>query len=689
MLVGTFTRRQPDRRDLLLIALADNPAVQLKDLAWAFRISGERLRQVRRFVEEHGPEALLERPGKGRKPLSERMKKRIEALLDAGLNIDQAHAKVKHLTSRSSVGRVHKQWAARNKKQGATVASEPSRARPAAEATEDVVVVAKEARPARRCRSTGAIEPVAGRPRRATELSVQDAAALGGTHVQHLGTWLMLGELHQSGLYESAERLRGDAVNSVQLRVALDATAVALTLGQRCVEGVRRLATPSAATLLRHRCAPSPSWTRERLQAFADEGAVPLHLVQASRHARKLASEQPERLVFYVDNHLRPYTGEQVIRKGWRMQDKRAVPGCTDYYVHDAIGRPVMRMDIPAHDSLVAVVPAMGQFLRRQVGDEVPLLLVFDRAGAYPEHMAELRDGDLEFVTYEKKPYPTLPTTAFGNTLDYRGETLRWTESRLRNLGHGRGRVRRIALLTADGAQVNVVAVSGAPAPELVQALLHRWGFQENQLKHEKERWGINQLDGRRVQPYPEGAVIPNPARRRLDRDLRHARNAEAEALRELAHLPQGHPRRDELEETAQQSYDRQCEITAQRTHVPTRAALRDTELAGRLRFHDRRYKLVVDTVRIALANAETDLARTLAEHLSKPREAKKTLANLFAAPGTIRFGKSHIRVNLNPAGTPRERLALQTLLDSVNTRRLTLPGDPSACPLLFTIPNS
>jgi hypothetical protein len=32
-----------------------------------------------------------------------------------------------------------------------------------------------------------------------------------------------------------------------------------------------------------------------------------------------------------VDNHLRPYTGEHVMRKGWRMQDKRAVPGTTDY----------------------------------------------------------------------------------------------------------------------------------------------------------------------------------------------------------------------------------------------------------------------------------------------------------------------------------------------------------------------
>jgi len=38
VLIGTFTRDEPARRDLLLIALADNPEVRIGDLAWAFRI---------------------------------------------------------------------------------------------------------------------------------------------------------------------------------------------------------------------------------------------------------------------------------------------------------------------------------------------------------------------------------------------------------------------------------------------------------------------------------------------------------------------------------------------------------------------------------------------------------------------------------------------------------------------------
>jgi len=240
-----------------------------------------------------------------------------------------------------------------------------------------------------------------------------------------------------------------------------------------------------------------------------------------------------------------------------------------------------------------------------------------------------------------------------------------------------------------DGAQINVLASSSAPAPELVTALLHRWGRQENQFKHEKERWGINQLDGRCVEPYPAEAVIPNPARRRLDLDLHDARRREADALRELAHLAPNHHRTERLIDVAQQAFDEQQDLLDRRQTAPKHAALRETELAGKLRYHPGGYKLVIDTIRCALAVAETDLAAVLAPRMRRPREAKKALQNLLAAPGAITFRARSIRVRLFPAATPNERLAFAALLKQVNTARLTLPGDPNRRPLHFSTPNS
>ena len=684
--IGSFSRGEPGRRNLMLVALSDNPSIRLGELARAFGLSTERLRQIREFARVHGADALFARRTGGRAPVSARLKKRIVALFEQGLTIDAAYAKVKRSTSRATVGRVHKEWGASRK------------AAPELRDSGQMSLVTDDGRPVDVTRH--AAKP---RERRATRESRRECrpeespgpiAVRSSMQVQHVGTWLMVAQLQADGLYEDAARCcaraRGDVPDPDDLRLALDATAMALSLGQRCIEGVRRLETPSADTLLFRPC-PSARWTRDVLHEFAGDGAVLFHLGRAHRHAKVLAAEAPDRVVAYVDNHMRGYTGKHVIRKGWKMKEKRAVPGVTDYYVHDCMGRPLLRMDSPEHASLVDVLRPIATFLHSQIGTEAKLLLVFDRAGAYPAEMASLRDEGFEFVTYERKPFPELSAARFsaGSVLTYRGETFRWIEDRHRNLRGGRGRVRRISLLTEDGAQINVLAVSSAPAPALVLALLHRWARQENQFKHGNERWGINQLDGRSVEPYDEDAIIPNPARRRLERDMHDARRLEGDALRELAHLPPGHAKRERASQAAKAAFQEQQRLQAARATAPTHAPVRATTLSGKLRRHPGRLKLVVDTLRAALSFAETNFAALLAPHLTRPREAKKTLQNLLAAPGTVTLRPTSIGVRLRPAATPGERAAFAVLLHHVNASRLTLPGDPQRRPLRFAIANS
>jgi hypothetical protein len=77
--------------------------------------------------------------------------------------------------------------------------------------------------------------------------------------------------------------------------------------------------------------------------------------------------------------------------------------------------------------------------------------------------------------------------------------------------------VRRIAVRTAEGRQINLLAVSALPAPRLIEIMRGRWG-QENAFKHGAERWGINQLDGRVTEPFAPESIVPNPARRRQQR---------------------------------------------------------------------------------------------------------------------------------------------------------------------------
>lgn len=527
-------------------------------------------------------------------------------------------------------------------------------------------------------RERGPVPPLRSRP------------VASGRLVQHVGSWLLIALAHQHGLHEEAERLDGGDAT----RIAMDAALAALAIGERTVEGVRRLATSTAPLLLRCDHTPTANAIRRRLHAFADEHGPELMTRIGKRYLDAARAEANEPAVFYIDNHLRKYTGQEVVRRGWRMQDKRVLPGASDYYVHDEDGRPVFRIDTPSHDSLCQWLVPIVTRLREGVGAEERILLVFDRAGAFPVEMATLRDAGVEFVTYERRPYPDLAPSDFDRTIVVRGETYGVHESRLKNLGAGRGRVRRISLRTPDGKQINLLAISTAPLEQLVGFLMGepdpdapsgRWQ-QENGFKHGVERWGINQLDGRKVEPYPPGTIIPNPARRRNERALKIARADEGRARCVLAAENLTDKRRARAEGDLADAIQRRVALELARPLIPDRAPIEQTELAGKLVRHPAKLKAVVDTMRIVCANVESELADIIAPTLSRPREAKKVIANVFAAPGRVDVTPSEIRVRLSPAANRSEHAAIRQLLADVTVRKLTLPGDIRSRPLRFEL---
>ena len=265
------------------------------------------------------------------------------------------------------------------------------------------------------------------------------------------------------------------------------------------------------------------------------------------------------------------------------------------------------------------------------------------------------------------------------------GQVIGLHEHRQKNLGKGRGRVRRIALLMADGHQINLLAISQESAARLVEVMLGRW-VQENAFKHSNERWGINQLDGRKTQAYPPDTIIPNPVRRRLDHAMKLARAQEGRARNKLARLADDDPKRDKAQQELDEALLDQDLYQIFRAVEPVKAPLRETELANKLVKHDPDYKALHDTIRIACANAETELALMLAPHLRKPKEAKKALANLFAAPGAVRVNGKSVTVNLQPAATADERLAFEAFFNEVNSLNLPLPGDDKARRLRFRL---
>lgn len=687
-LIGVFDTHDDHRgpRNVFAVTLAKSEQFHLGRLATAFGMTDEHLRRLRRREETAGLGAILGlRRGKTTKVTPESRTAWL-VMFEAGrmpVDVYREQPRKRRL-SHATVGRVYQEWqrvraraqetastsnlTAATSDQAAAIPVDSQLALPMATAIEDAVLGDAPVTPDEFDKSDEV--PMTAQPVR------------GGKLIQHLGTWILLALVGEMGLHEEAQRAF-ESRNPDGLRIALDAVICALAIGQMCVEGVRRIATPTGATLLRAERVPTASGVRKvlgRLIAQTGGGAV----LEARMAARLIATATSDcgPAIFYIDGHMRPYTGKHVVRKGWRMQDKRVLPGATDYYVHDEDGRPMFRVAVPSHDHLTEWLLPLGKRMRDVLGKDEQILVAFDRGGAFAEQLAALRDADFDFVTYERKPYAELPASHFTPTTIH-GEKVGLHERRLRNLGNGRGRVRRIVVRVEDGRQISFLAVSKLPADRLVEILWNRW-VQENGFKHGNERWGINHLDGRRVKPYPPGTIIPNPARRRLDRALTIWRAAEGDARRKLARLPSDAPKREQVERELVEALQWQQDLEGMRPLFPKHAPVEETELAGKLVHHTGKLKEIIDVIRIASANVESELATVVAPHMRRPREAKKLLANLLAAPGQVVVTEHTIIVRLAPAANRSELDAIQHLLNHLNQRGLVLPSDHKRLPLRF-----
>jgi hypothetical protein len=694
LLIGTFDENADDRgpRNIFAVSLAKSGQLHFGRLASAFGITDEYLRILRRKEEANGLGAVIGlRQGKISK-VSPELRAAWWAMFDAGLMPKDAFREQPRKNRRgyTTVWRAYDEW---NNQEGSARAADaplpepplPSEGQLSLWRTtagdgddhDDHGVTADE--------GSAEIVPMLALPVR------------GGQMVQHVGCWMLLALANEYGLHEDARQAFGER-NQDGLRIALDAVICALAIYQRCIEGVRRLATPTGPTLLRAERVPTASGVRKLFGRMLGDTKIGGVILEARVTARLIGAAHLDDgpAVFYVDGHMRRYNGKHVVRKGWRMQDRRVLPGSTDYHVHDEDGRPVFRVPVTSHDSLTAWLSPIAKRLRNALGDDERILLAFDRGGAFSTQLADLRDAGIEFVTYERAPYPAIAVTAFDRTVVARGETYQLHESRNKNLGDKRGRVRRIALRTPDGKQINIVAISTAPAEQLIAILLGdpapklpsgRWQ-QENAFHHGDARWGINQLDDRGVEPYPPGTIIPNPARRRLDRSLRIARVSEGDARRKLASTNPalGALRRVAVEQDLVDALELQRDLEALRPMTPTHAPIEETVLAGKLVRHTGQLKSIVDVIRVVCANAESDLATLIAPHMGRPREAKKVIANVLAAPGRVTVTDQAIHVRLAPAANRSERVAIRRLFTAINKRGLVLPSDPKRLPLRFEL---
>ncbi|MBX3214919.1 MAG: hypothetical protein KF850_22995 [Labilithrix sp.] len=258
-LIGSFHVGDDGHRNVLLVGLMADKAARVGRLAAAFDLVPETLRVLRKVHEDEGLAAVVARKhGGSDSKVTPKLRARMYAMFAAGLGASAVHGKLRGQLSLRTVSYARAAWRVEHSPASVAETATPADAQlrmPLEAANRE----AGSASTSVEAGVQGSAEEGDGTERIATRLP------LAGRFVQHLGTWLMLASVARLGLHRRADEYRGDRVEEDTLRIALDSVVCALSVGEGCVEGVRRLATRARACS----CAPSAPHRRAGHAAYS------------------------------------------------------------------------------------------------------------------------------------------------------------------------------------------------------------------------------------------------------------------------------------------------------------------------------------------------------------------------------------------------------------------------------------
>ena len=315
--------------------------------------------------------------------------------------------------------------------------------------------------------------------------------------------------------------------------------------------------------------------------------------------------------------------------------------------------------------------------------------IVFDREAYSPQLFSELHAQNIAILTYHKFPDQPWPESEFGpyTLRRHNGEVLtRHLAERGTRLSNGLF-VREVRLLNADGHQTSILTTHPhMDLPVVATRLADRWA-QENWFKYTREDFGLDRIIEHGTTPLPEPTEVVNPARRRLEADLRHSRTKQQRLLAQLgAHELPAQPspeqtdayqtRGGELREALKAEGDRIDEYKQRRATTPNKVPL--SELPEKERFAQLcpESKHFIDTIKVLAYRAESALAGEVREHLARSDDARALLKRVFVTPANLRpdYEAKTLTVELHRLGSALQDAAVAQLCETLTATETSFP---------------
>lgn len=513
----------------------------------------------------------------------------------------------------------------------------------------------------------------------------------GARRCRYAGAMLLHPYLDRVGAQAIFATLTGGPARRYDDLGVLTGSTLGFALGVGTMEGTKHLRRAEAGAAVGLATIPELATLRARLSALADR-CDPLALQRAFATGM-LATDPAGDPVYFVDDHFVAYTGARPVGKGWNTKRRHAQPGRDDTVVVDARGRAVV-FGSGEPTGLSSTLPGVLAQLRQVIGPDAPVLLGFDRGGAYPVVFTACRQAGADWVTYRRAPLVQSTVEPKESQAVREGTriSMMLADETVHLTGYGPARQLTLFEAGAPVLQVLTSEITGTGA-DLVCWLRSRWRI-ENMFKYASEHNGIDALACYDMDISADDRLVTNPARTAARKAVKAAEDKLVTAERALPQLLNG-PGTPKQKNVALPAAHRQIQA-ATNALAATKAALRPipakvvaTELdpdakRARPRLARRGLQMVL---RLLAFNAEAWLAEHLDAYLTDPDEYRAITRNLLHLGGQVDTTTTAITITLDRPDAPRVTRALTVLCDELNQIPARMPGDHR--PITYQVQNA
>lgn len=522
---------------------------------------------------------------------------------------------------------------------------------------------------------------------------LDDAAPLfrSGCRIPAAGVLLAVPALVESGVVEIAREVYGSIGPAFYgLRTTIVALLLMALLRIKRPEALKEHPADELGRVLGLDRAPEVKTLRRKLARLASFGrATELGRALAKR---RVASRGAALGFLYVDGHVRAYHGKHVIPKAHVARMRISMPATTDYWVGDVEGDPLFLVTAQANAGMVEMLPKVLAEAKTVVGPR-RITVVFDRGGWSPQLFQQLLRNDFDILTYRKSPFPRVPRRLFrqyekvvdGKTSVY---TLADQRVRLRVPG-GRLSLRQVTRLAEDGRHQTPIVTSRNDLTPLKVALrmFDRWK-QENFFKYLRDEYALDALVEYAVESDDPVRLVPNPARKAIDTELREARTSLTDLQSQFGMEALANPEKTrrtmrgfkiahgKLGRTLRVAMKRVTTLETRRAKMPTHVPIGDIIPAGDVVKLAPERQHLASLMKMVAYQAESDLVRLLAPYYKRADDEGRTLIqSALASCADLEVTETELRVRLAPLSSPHRTAAIAALCQDLNDLPTIFPG--------------